>query len=407
MSSFSRWQTDVLFLLVGTNPLPNYVAAQLLAKEGGLVVLLHSKSTGEIAQDLAGRIRDSRPGLRMNFREIHHANAEVIAARMRVMLSELELGPGKLGLHYTGGTKPMAVHAYHYLKGSHPDGCFSYLDATTLQMYIEAHGARIQEIPTAGAVEIGLEDLFALHGYYLQDSPLRREPRVPELCRAILQVHRSEAGCRQWDEWVRSLGQDEPPLPDPARYPALGPAIEAFAELAAGRVPAEDAVAQALGYEELKSGSKFFCGGWLEEYTLQAVTEIAAQMRVHDWGAGARPLLKADKKRKKEDRRRDFDLDVVAMVGYQLFAISCISTATASNAKEHLLEAFVRARQVGGDEARVAVVCRVKNAPLLEREIEREEEETLGKVRVFGEQQLLGLAGQLRAWIQTANREGA
>lgn len=30
-----RYQSDYLFLLVGTNPLPNYVAAELLLKQDG------------------------------------------------------------------------------------------------------------------------------------------------------------------------------------------------------------------------------------------------------------------------------------------------------------------------------------------------------------------------------------
>jgi hypothetical protein len=162
-----------------------------------------------------------------------------------------------------------------------------------------------------------------------------------------------------------------------------------------------------LGHEELKSCSKFFLGEWLEEYALQAMGEVAAPMRIHDWGLNAKLLLEADRTRKEDDRRRDFELDMAAMVGYQLFAVSCTSTHKAGRAKEHLLEAFVRARQAGGDEARVALVCRVKNAALLQREIEREEEEVRGKVQVFGMQQLPGLAGRLRMWIQKANREGA
>ena len=43
------WKTDHLILLVGSNPLPNYVAAQLLLNEGGTLHLLHSVQTREIA----------------------------------------------------------------------------------------------------------------------------------------------------------------------------------------------------------------------------------------------------------------------------------------------------------------------------------------------------------------------
>jgi hypothetical protein len=33
-----QYQSDYLFLLMGTNPLPNYVAATTLLKEGGTVI---------------------------------------------------------------------------------------------------------------------------------------------------------------------------------------------------------------------------------------------------------------------------------------------------------------------------------------------------------------------------------
>jgi hypothetical protein len=37
MSNIERYQTDHLFLLVGTNPLPNYVAAKVLWNGKGQV----------------------------------------------------------------------------------------------------------------------------------------------------------------------------------------------------------------------------------------------------------------------------------------------------------------------------------------------------------------------------------
>ena len=42
MNDFMPYQTDYLFLLVGTNPLPNYVATLLLAKDNGTIYLVHS-----------------------------------------------------------------------------------------------------------------------------------------------------------------------------------------------------------------------------------------------------------------------------------------------------------------------------------------------------------------------------
>jgi hypothetical protein len=95
---------------------------------------------------------------------------------------------------------------------------------------------------------------------------------------------------------------------------------------------------------------------------------------------------------------------VVAMRGYQLFAISCANNKDKSAVKLKLTEAYVRSRQMGGDEARVAVVCRIppgdpQNSPKL---IEQEMVEQLGaegKIRVFGAEHIPTLRTHLQNWF--------
>ena len=52
---FQPYRTPVLFVLVGENPLPNYVAARLLLEPGGRLYLVHSRGsggTGNVAKSL-------------------------------------------------------------------------------------------------------------------------------------------------------------------------------------------------------------------------------------------------------------------------------------------------------------------------------------------------------------------
>ncbi|HIE48235.1 TPA: hypothetical protein EYP84_05040 [Candidatus Bipolaricaulota bacterium] len=98
-------------------------------------------------------------------------------------------------------------------------------------------------------------------------------------------------------------------------------------------------------------------------------------------------------------------MDVAAILGYQLFAISCIASKQGGGeTKKHLFEIFVRARQLGGDEARIGLVCCVPNPAALQAEVE-ETWDAEGKIRVFGQGQLLDLAVWLEDWFRTANRE--
>ena len=132
-----EYQTDHLFLLVGTNPLPNLVAAKLLAKAGGTVHLVHSSNTADVARRLEEVLSRLHSVGRFQKVEVHEADARDIENKVGAATRALD---GSIGLHYTGGTKPMAVHAFRAVdrEGSrrHPPAVFSYLDAASFELRI-------------------------------------------------------------------------------------------------------------------------------------------------------------------------------------------------------------------------------------------------------------------------------
>ena len=48
LARYGPYQCDHLFLLIGANPLPNYVAARLLTRPGGQLHLLASSRAGQV-----------------------------------------------------------------------------------------------------------------------------------------------------------------------------------------------------------------------------------------------------------------------------------------------------------------------------------------------------------------------
>lgn len=98
---------------------------------------------------------------------------------------------------------------------------------------------------------------------------------------------------------------------------------------------------------------------------------------------------------------RNFESDVLIIKGFQVFLISCIANSRSkesSETKKHLFEAYVRARQLGGDEARTAVVCLLDNSDAIETEMKRDWL-PIGGIRVFGREHLDQLATHLNSWI--------
>jgi hypothetical protein len=400
MIDWRDYQTQVLFLLVGANPLPDYVAALLLAKEDASIYLLHSRGprgTIDIAERLKRAIEERRPSANVTLHGIDDADADRIEAQVGQLISTLPSNAKAIGLNYTGGTKPMAAHTYHVLRKHFPDGCFSYLDARSLRMMISRGDQPTQRRAAGQAVQLGLEELLALHGYLLPANS-RPTPKPPVLCRAMAQVHSTPDGFKQWRAWTKKLDKS-PSLPSLDDYPAVGPVLEALSEICDSSTPTEGSVARALGFEKFTSCSKFLIGEWLEDYTFHELAKVADDLGIADCAMRIKPI-KAGKPRD----ARDMDLDAAAMCGYQLFAISCIATDRPEPAKDHLFEVFVRARQLGGDEARFALVSCVRDTASLHQEVEQTWDAE-GRIRVFGQRDLLSLAQRLEEWFRTANKE--
>ncbi len=97
----------------------------------------------------------------------------------------------------------------------------------------------------------------------------------------------------------------------------------------------------------------------------------------------------------------DFEFDVAALRGYQFFGISCTTSQDEDIAKQKLFEAYIRARQLGGDEARVGLVCAYENAHRFEREV-IQKWRAKDRIKVFGPQAWPNLAAKLKEWLETA-----
>jgi len=93
------------------------------------------------------------------------------------------------------------------------------------------------------------------------------------------------------------------------------------------------------------------------------------------------------------------EFDVAAMQGYRLFAFSCTVSAEKEKAKLKLFEAYVRAKQIGGDEAKVALVSGYPQPQKLFEEISEAWMESRNKIKIFGPQHLPNLETHLKDWF--------
>ncbi len=434
--SITDYQTDHLFLLIGKNPLPNYVAAKLLTNENTNVHLIYSSDTLVYAQ----RLEDQLKGV-CQFAEkicVQPSEANKIKRKVTERLDKIS---GSVGLNYTGGTKAMAVHVYRAIADKISIAKHSYLDPRNLAMLIDPPEGVEDEIcfylgkPNGSAEDqgnfkktsISLDKLLYLHKLKPFQN-MRSKPRWVKIAEAIqseaierniwwnfqnkLRDHFEdrkkktnynpyyESKHHEMENELRQLRIDFP-----TDLPILTKAFEenfpnqnviSANKLVLANLPNNIDAIEFLNY---------LLGTWLEDFTLGRMIDTkdsngkTIQEKCNLESCGSSLEIALPQKTPKEQKRRFFELDVVAMRGYRLFAISCTVLGGIGKVKHKLFEAVHRAKQIGGDEARIGLVCLAKSSDINKIKSQLEEDH----IEVFGKEDLGDLDQKLEKWF---NREG-
>lgn len=412
----SSYQSDHLFLMIGTNPLPNYVAAKLLLKPEGRLLLVHSSLTEDVAERLERYWKENEKGAQPKRVPVSEANGAEIRRMIELELKEIR--SGAIGLHYTGGTKAMSVHACRalldYQERAGQPITLSYLDARSSKLYIE-HGkdAPFVSAPLLYEVQPIIETMVSLHAFKLV-SEIERDTMLPDLASAFAKAHQWTDVGKAWRTWCNEvlrtktrtkkpsdwdrenqLVQVVLPLPDDGLLSTAVATMRKALGITDNLLPLGEASARA-GFAQAKHLCEWLDGKWLEHHVCELLHQIKKERpecRLHDIGMGVRP--------KSEEDKPEYDIDIAAMQGYRLYAISCTTDDDPGMCKLKLFEAYVRARNMAGDEAHVGLVCMVDRPENLERQVSRAWDAE-GKVRVFGRKHLSTLPDHLAEWLISA-----
>lgn len=462
MSEMRDYQVDYVLLLVGSNPLPNAVTGKLLAPTGGIISLIHSADGLSLAQRLKSWFLDAGySDTNIVFTQVGESDATSVYQGVYTALKKYESDSDdvnrarmvRVGLNYTGGTKVMSVQAYRALedwaRSRSMDAVFSYLDAHTLQMRFDPAPGRPAISFYAGlGIDISIDELLALHNWKTVKAPIRA-PVLPESAKALLSVHSNPTNAGIWTKWLRSelfqKARKRVPLPPPIwvsqageelqeRYDVMQPAPNdrwksktelqklqlSWPDLPILRETMSKELAQdSAEYLKLTAGpgpsrckdEEDFCrwlsGTWLESAVLSALQNCPQELHLKERCMDIRPKVLGN-----GVWGTEFQFDVVAIRGYQLFAFSCTTESAREGGgrgllKHKLFEAYVRARQMGGDEACAALVCCMsqEKADELEAEVCREISPE-GGMRVFGRESLANLGENIADWVRQQSKEG-
>jgi len=366
-----------LVLLVGTNPLPNYVVAKyfiLHNKNLRKIWLVHSEKndvikqegTADYAENLKNALMRDCEGLTFSLVPLKDvSDAKEIMSSLKDKLI-IDSGSG-VHLNYTGGTKAMGIHVYRFIESLNlKPQAFSYLDGRNFRLFRDNVGI-INEKDLRDEINLSLEDLIKLHGFKKCEET--KEAGYNEALlefKLLIEQDRLHEFYDRKSGYVRTLfeNKDKPGslaekpsqldkglleqfLPNETFYTVISQMpqnLQLFNR--------DKKFNNELKNKDFEKSLKFIDGLWLESYVYEILScgLTDPSIEIHkNWRV------------KKESWQSDCELDLLVMRGYQFIGISCTTSDITGLCKSKGFEIFHRSRQMGGEEAKAILITRLKD----------------------------------------------
>lgn len=338
---------DKLILLIGSNPLPNFIVPLMLKPKQirGYFSQQTKDVWGRLKMELMKKLSLSEKA----FDGVQLANSNDPL--------EMERNLGETAdwhLNYTGGTKTMSAHYFKlFLEQNGGDKSkVSYLDDhDPKDACLRFGNGRTEAI----LIDLDVESLAAIHGFNVKAENSVERPTDDQIRMIADFLVKNPEKAKDYYEAFNWENADNPKVSNGESKSQKRAEIKK-SQLAA--IQSEGFLFPELAdkwelHDFRKKWCKILSGNWLEmwiESLLKPHFQKPGSLR-----SGQRFVLPADEK------RDCFELDVVILKQHRLFTISCTTDAQTGQCKSKAFEITFRTRQLGGDLARPALACFLGN----------------------------------------------
>ncbi|MGD2091178.1 MAG: hypothetical protein PVH61_33695 [Candidatus Aminicenantes bacterium] len=377
-----------LVLVMGTNPLPNLVVADYFLqtnKNLKKIILIYSESnnknqesTQEQAENLKKLLKTGDKPKYKNKNDFEVAgipvadvgSAKSIEEGLTEKLEKALVGKKSLHFNYTGGTKAMVVHAYRFIerladmKGIANE--FSYYDGRIFRIVMDNGKGDDYVIPNPytnqdlrDIVSISFKELIELHGFKRDSGKSNNKkkyegdffsPLLKEIKNFLsLKDIKDFEGIEEFKDKVKSF-------------------VTKFLD---------------NNEEYKKEADEFARWVWLERFIHDELKEKIKNKKL--------PKINNEKIEvdwdwtiSKEGWGTNFQLDIILIYGFQLYAISCTIEKPRRECKLKGFEVIHRAIQIGGDEAKAILFTLRPEVEVLKAELKHETGCDEKNIMVFG-----------------------
>jgi len=379
---------DYLLLLMGSNPLPNYVSSAYLLDSArddldplplpGTVIFLHSSQTLPFAENAITLLQRNYPSthfVKYNLNADQFDPKEINSAVQSIIsIEDCE----SFHFNYTGGTKPMSAHSLLTVGLSDLSNIIiSYTDPMGCRLIVNDLDYNVSTYPVQNdlryKIDMSFEDIRSLHGI-TRGNTGRTTPNDLDILAESLGPRIASKFSRNVKEPIKTLCKINVNQNGKIFY--KGSEVPNFRQLF--QIIENEMVSLQQKYQieynpETKNISfsdnvtttnienidpsvfiGFITGKWLEHLVFKKLSQLKDNGNITgitDIRMGAEPQY----------QDRPCELDVVVMKGYQLFLISCTTSQEIKTIKQKAFEALYRAEQFGGEHAQVIVVSLMYN----------------------------------------------
>jgi hypothetical protein len=397
-----------LVLLIGTNPLPNYVSAKYFMKNNNKLKKIwmicsenfdNQESTKDYAESLQKLLKDDK----LQFPELIFIEDVGSKSSIESGLEKIikQVSNNKVHLSFTGGTKAMSAYSYSYLKSKVKSFSASYLSSRDFKIKCDCDDEFVSD-NLNNSIKISFDDLLKLHlfkkkeeetdkyedfigvtnkfqelinqnkisQFYLddgyQESIFKIRNKDVEKIFKNIKISNSDMIMAYTDEkyFKKRLGCLENKeknnfkdriniLKKILKYKPNDifiSIIKAFPE--EYRLYKNSRFNKDIGEHNYKRAVEFMDGFWFEQY-VEKLIENNLKDKFDEILINQKPY--------REEESKNFELDIVLMKGYQLIGISCTTSPKKSLCKSKGFEIILRTRQIGGEEAKAVLLTRAGN----------------------------------------------
>ena len=450
-----------IILTVGLSEVPILVAAYRLCllclmRDGELPTfsaLCIQDTTDEaerVRRLLTARLQDDsllQPGCALRWDEVVVPHSNSIAIRNAVTdLLPIQKPGCRVHLHFTGGSRALSVHAMEAIasgidgRGGHYSYEVSYLSPGEDVLTV-GYDADLQLGDERTSWSLGIADLSSLNGFtpnfYSPQSHQCFELSEPEaelvsagvkmlplllpiesrkaygrwLSRVWEKCWKTDPEHRGWFRWPQPPPRDSWPKED-LPWIRLSPDVEwkrltsDLAHIFGGdTVWLEAELGSVLRVQNLSEQGLSNLNQFLHYQCLELLAFDALKGSLIDLGYPKWAVHHSVHFARQSARGiaiRDFELDVVAVLGYQMLAVSCSLSSDQPALKRKAFEVLHRAKQIGGSGARTLLICALspRDADLLMRDVEEDTGPCEKNLEIWGIDSLNCLAQRFRSYLQ-------